>query len=46
MRGMTEAVYQVARAVRERRRFLVWGDYDVAALPAPLSSSTSCAAYA
>jgi single-stranded-DNA-specific exonuclease len=29
MRGMTDAVYTVARAVRERRRILVWGDYDV-----------------
>ena len=29
MRGMTDAVYAVARAVRERRRILVWGDYDV-----------------
>ena len=29
MRGMTEAVFTVARAVREGRRILVWGDYDV-----------------
>ena len=29
MRGMTDAVYTVARAVREGRRILVWGDYDV-----------------
>lgn len=29
MRGMTEAVFTLARAVRERRRILVWGDYDV-----------------
>jgi single-stranded-DNA-specific exonuclease len=29
MRGMTDAVFTVARAVRERRRVLVWGDYDV-----------------
>jgi single-stranded-DNA-specific exonuclease len=29
MRGMTDAVYTVARAVRERRQILVWGDYDV-----------------
>ncbi len=29
MRGMTEAVYTVARAIRDGRRILVWGDYDV-----------------
>ena len=29
MRGMTDAVYTVASAIRERRRILVWGDYDV-----------------
>ncbi|HWR98518.1 MAG TPA: DHH family phosphoesterase, partial [Candidatus Methanoperedens sp.] len=29
MRGMTDAVFTVARAVREGRRILVWGDYDV-----------------
>ena len=29
MRGMTDAVYTVARAVRDGRRILVWGDYDV-----------------
>ena len=29
MRGMADAVYTVARAVREGRRILVWGDYDV-----------------
>jgi single-stranded-DNA-specific exonuclease len=29
MRGMTDAVYTVARGVREGRRILVWGDYDV-----------------
>ena len=29
MRGMADAVYAVALAVREGRRILVWGDYDV-----------------
>ncbi len=29
MRGMADAVYTVARAVRDGRRILVWGDYDV-----------------
>ncbi len=29
MRGMADAVYTVTRAVREGRRILVWGDYDV-----------------
>jgi single-stranded-DNA-specific exonuclease len=29
MRGMTDAVFTVARAVREGRRILIWGDYDV-----------------
>lgn len=29
MRGMTDAIYTVVRAVRERRHILVWGDYDV-----------------
>jgi single-stranded-DNA-specific exonuclease len=29
MRGMADAVFTIARAVREGRRILVWGDYDV-----------------
>jgi len=29
MRGMADAVYTVASAVREGRRIVVWGDYDV-----------------
>ena len=29
MRGMADAVYTVALAVREGRRILIWGDYDV-----------------
>jgi len=29
MRGMADAVYTVVRAVREGRRILIWGDYDV-----------------
>jgi single-stranded-DNA-specific exonuclease len=29
MRGMTEAIFQLANAVRSGTRILVWGDYDV-----------------
>jgi len=29
MRGMVDALYTVALAVREGRRILIWGDYDV-----------------
>lgn len=29
MLGMTDAVYTVVRALREGRRLLIWGDYDV-----------------
>jgi len=29
MRGMADAVYTIARAVRAGRRILIWGDYDV-----------------
>lgn len=29
MRGMTDAIYSIALAVREGRRILVWSDYDV-----------------